>query len=66
MPLRLQKHARSSRYPVTGGNATTIRSNDITWRNTHDGAPGFLVLFDIAATAFFANVVATAAQEFIP
>jgi hypothetical protein len=62
MPLRLQKHARSSRLPVTA----TIRSNDITWPNTHDGAPGFLILFDIAATAFFANVVATAAQEFTP
>jgi hypothetical protein len=66
MPLLLLKYARSPRYPVTNDNATTIRSNDITWRDTHDGAPGFLVLFDIAATAFFANVVATAAQEFTP
>ena len=38
----------------------------ITWRDTRDGAPGFSVLFDIAATAFFANAVATAAQEFAP
>ncbi|WP_421700964.1 hypothetical protein [Aliiroseovarius sp.] len=36
----------------------------VTWRDTRDGAAGFSVLFDIAATAFFANAVATAAQEF--
>lgn len=36
----------------------------ITWRDTRDGQPGFSVLFDVAATAFFADAVATAAQEF--
>ncbi|MEX0302403.1 MAG: hypothetical protein AB3N24_08275 [Leisingera sp.] len=34
-----------------------------TWRDDRSG-PGFSVLFDIAATAFFANAVATAAGEF--
>ena len=36
----------------------------ITWRHTYEGRPGFAVFFDIAATAFFANAVATAAREF--
>lgn len=36
----------------------------ITWRDDRDG-PGFSVLFDISATAFFANAIATAAHEFM-
>ncbi|MTH99157.1 hypothetical protein [Roseibium sp. RKSG952] len=35
----------------------------ITWRNDRDGI-GFDLLFDIAATAFFADAVATASAEF--
>ncbi len=36
----------------------------IIWRHTHEGREGFSVFFDIAATAFFANAVTTAAREF--
>lgn len=36
----------------------------ITWRDDR-GTPGFSVLFDISATAFFANAVTTAAGEFV-
>lgn len=35
----------------------------ITWRDDREG-PGFSVLFDISATAFFAEAIATAAAEF--
>lgn len=35
----------------------------VTWRDDRNG-PGFSVLLDISATAFFANAVATAAGEF--
>ena len=35
----------------------------ITWRNDRDGM-GFDILFDIAATAFFANAVASAEFQF--
>ncbi len=37
----------------------------ITWRNDRKGV-GFDVLFDVAATAFFANAVAIASAEFQP
>ncbi|NOD93777.1 hypothetical protein GS636_13380 [Ruegeria sp. HKCCD4884] len=36
----------------------------VVWRAHHKGLDGFCVLFDISATAFFAQAIETAAQEF--